>query len=133
VSELEQIVRPSQDGSIRPAPQQAIYGPPVIPDGNVISWGSSGSNIFQVSAHLSQNINNPWPKDTETKRTFDVVRVKNPDDLSQHVDVEAMTAYEARNTIDKSRITLKFAKMDPTEGGVVEIISSDNVRKQPGT
>lgn len=132
MSKLEQIVRPSQDGLIRPSPAAGYQAPPIIPNGNTVTWGSAGNDIFQVSAHVSQSINNPWPKSDETQRKYDVARVKNPDDHDQHVDVEAMTEYQARNKIDKSRITLRYAKMNPTEGNI-EILSSDNVRKQTVT
>jgi hypothetical protein len=56
----------------------------------------------------------PEPK-WETERTYDVVRVYNPDDRSQFVDTEQMTEYQARNKISKERITLKFATNSNTE------------------
>ena len=128
MSELERIVRPSQDGSIRPNPVLGYQSPPVTPEDNTITWGGSGSNIFQASAHLSQSIDPAkWPDSSETSRTFDVVRVKNPDDTTQHVDVEVMTEYQARNKIDKSRITLRYGAQQPNAN--IEILSRNNVRK----
>lgn len=130
MSELEQIVRPSQEGAIRPGPISGYQAPPVVKDATVITWGTSGSNIFQLSAHASQQINNPWPKSDETHRKYDIIKVKNPDDDTQHVFVEAMTEYNARNSIDKSRTTLRYASQ--TSSANVEVISTGNVRRQPG-
>jgi hypothetical protein len=126
-SSLEQIVRPSTAGSIRPGVPLGYQQPPIVKDSNTITWGGSGSNIFTLKAHVQQSINNPWPQD-EIKRTFDVVKVFNPDDHDQHVTVEAMTKYQARNRVDKSRYELNFAKMNPTEGDI-EIVSSGNTRQ----
>ena len=129
MSDIERIIRPAQDGAIRPAAVQGYQAPPATPDDNTITWGSSGSNIFQVSAHVSQTIDNPWPKSDETQRTYDLVRVKNPDDTDQHVDVEVMTEYQARNKIDKSRITLRYGAQEGSAN--VEVLSRKNIRKSP--
>lgn len=127
MSDLEQIVRPAQDGSIRPVYAAQLLKPPVVSSAGTISWGSSGANIFQVSAHVSQNVDPAkWPKSDEIKRTYDLVKVKNPDDKSQHVIVESMTEYQARNAIDKSRITLRYATNTNSEN--VEVLSRGNTR-----
>jgi hypothetical protein len=129
VSELEQIVRPVGAGDIRPLPAQGFQSPPPVPGGNLITWGSSGSSMFQLSAHMSQTLPlATWPKSDEVMRKYDVVKIMNKDDSSQFVQVEAMTQYQARNKEDGSMVTYNFAKMNPTEG-TIEIISSGNVRK----
>lgn len=124
MSNLEQIVRPSQSPDIRPAATLALLVPPKVVNNPTIVWGSAGNSIFDLKAHSQGEYNEP---DTvEEKRTFDVVRIKNPDDPDQHVDVEVMTAYQARNRIDDSRTKFEFEH--PKASDNVEIISRDNTR-----
>jgi hypothetical protein len=127
MSELEQIVRPAQDGSIRPVYLPQLLAAPKVSNPNAVTWGSASASIFQASASISQSVPPAkWPKSDEIKRTYDIVKVMNPDDHSQYVHVEAMTEYQARNAIDKSRVTLKYASQGASEH--VEIVSTGNVR-----
>jgi len=125
VPSLEQIVRPSETTEIRPAYVTYGHGVPVVPDPNEIVWGTSGNDIFQLQANSKSEIK---PGDEEeTQRTFDTVRVKSKDDPDSYVDIEVMTAYQARNTIDKSRTTLRFQQ--PEAGDNTEIIKRGTIRK----
>jgi hypothetical protein len=127
MSELEQIVRPAQDGSIRPIYLPQLLAAPKVQTPNAITWGSSGANIFRASASVSQTVPPAkWPKHSEIKRTYDVVKVMNPDDHSQYVHVEAMTEYQARNKIDGSRVTLQYATNTNSEH--VQVVSTGNTR-----
>lgn len=127
MSDLEQIVRPSLAGAIRPSPPAGYFASPIFSDPNIVTWGTSGATVFELQAHQQATVPPAiWPKSDETKRTYDVVRVKNPDDPTQHVDVEAMTEYIARNRIDKSRTTLRYAPQGASDN--VEVLSKNNVR-----
>ncbi len=129
MSNLEQIVRPSQSPDIRPAPTTALLESPKITANPIVTWGTPGDSIFQLRAHESGETNNETKE--ETKRKFDVVRVKNPDDHDQYVDVEVMTEYQARNKISESRTKLRFGQ--PKSSQHVEVISRDNTRTTNNT
>jgi hypothetical protein len=127
VSDLEQIVRPSQAYSFRPPPNYAARAPVITKGSKVVTWGSSGQNIFQLQASIQQNVPPAtWPKEDEEKRTYDVVRVFNADDPTTFVDTEVMTEYQSRNQLDGSRTTLRFATN--TDTATTQVISRGNVR-----
>lgn len=127
MSNLEQIIRPAAAGAIRPPPPPGYFASPIFSDPNIVTWGSSGGSVFELQAHQQATVPPAkWPKNDEQKRKYDVIRVKNPDDPTQHVDVEAMTEYVARNRIDKSRITLRYAPQGESEN--VEVLSRNNTR-----
>lgn len=131
MTKLEQIVRPYVSGPIRPAAPIGLQNAPKASDMTPHTWGSSGDNIFTLKAQLNQKIPPAkWPDSSEEKRTYDVVRVKNADDPSQFVDTEVMTEYQARNKIDGSRITLRYATNTNTD--TTEVISRGNVRTSSG-
>lgn len=109
---LEHVVRPSQSPQIRPGTPTQLLATPKVPQNNPISWGGSGDSVFDLHAHTQAEI--PQPK-YEEKRTYDVVRVFNPDDKTQHVDTEQMTEYQGRNRLSADRITLRFATNHNTE------------------
>jgi len=124
VADLEQVTRPSQSPSIRPIAAAGMRAPPAPVDPNIHTWGTAGSNVFQLTADLRNSV--PPADMKEESRTYDVVRIKNPDDNQQHIDVEVMTEYKARNSIDKSRTTMRFATT--TADANSEIISRGNTR-----
>lgn len=132
MGKLEQIVRPYVSGQIRPATPVGLQFP-VTSKANVPTvWGAAGQNAFQLTAAINQKVPPAqWPKSDETQRTYDVVRVFNKDDKTQFVDVEAMTEYQARNKIDGSRITLRYATNTNTD--TTQVMSTGNVRKSSGT
>lgn len=128
-SHLEYVVRPSQLTNIRPGTPTQILATPKIIDNEPIVWGGSGNSIFDLNA--SESVDLPQAK-WEEKRTYDVVRVYNPDDRTQFVDTEQMTEYQARNkpsqqsSIAADRIQLKFATNTNTDN--TEVISKGNTR-----
>ena len=127
--QLEQIVRPSTNPSIRPPYPSQITSTAKPASDTPKVWGSSGNSVFDLRAQDESTVKPAtWP---ETQRTYDVVRVKNTDDPDQHVDVEVMTEYQGRNKISQDRITLKFATNTNTDN--TEVLSRGNIRKQPGT
>lgn len=121
---LEFVVRPSQNPNIRPGTPTQIFEPQKTPDNPVNEWGSSGQSVFDLQAHAQQEL--PEPKWEET-RTYDVVKVFNPDDKSQFVETEQMTEYQARNKISPDRFTMKFATNTNTEN--TEVVSRNNIRR----
>lgn len=104
---LEYVVRPSMDKSIRPGTPTQLLETPKVPENEPILWGGSGDSVFDLQAHTQAEI--PMPEFPETKRSYDVVRVYDPDDRTVFVDTEQMTEYQGRNRISGDRITLKFA------------------------
>lgn len=123
---LEYVVRPSQTKGIRPGTRTQLFEPPKVPDNDPITWGSGGDSVFDLQAHAQWEA--PEPK-FEAQRTYDVVRVFNPDDRDQFVDTEQMTEYQARQKIDKSRFTLRFQGNQDTTN--TKVISKNNIRRQP--
>jgi len=124
---LELLVRPNQTADFRPlpgAPRLAQVGDETKNDNVVVSWGGTGDSIFTI-ARPPFGFKVEDDKQ-ETERTYDVVRVKNPDDPDQYVDTEVMTEWKARNKIDSSRTTLRFAS--PTSSQTTEVISRGNKR-----
>lgn len=121
---LEYVVRPSQSPQIRPGHPTQLFATVVAPQNEPILWGSAGKSIFDLRA--STSIELPQPQ-FEAQRTYDVVRVYNPDDHTQSVDTEQMTEYQARNKMSADRFTMKFATNTNTPD--TEVISTGNVRK----
>lgn len=120
---LEHVVRPSQAPQIRPGTPVQIFATPKVPENNPIAWGGAGDSVFDAHAHAQQEL--PQPK-FEESRTYDVVRVYNPDDRTQFVDTEQMTEYQGRNKLSNDRVTFRFATNHNTEN--TEVISKGNRR-----
>lgn len=110
---LEFVVRPSQAPAIRPGVPTQIFQTPKVPNNPPKVWGNAGESVFELNAHAQQEL--PMPEFPETKRSYDVVRVYNPDDEEQFVDTEQMSEYQGRNKISGERIVLRFAKAQNTE------------------
>lgn len=126
MSDLEQIVRPSETGNVRPVNIIAgLRKAPAVVDPNEVVWGSAGNDVFQLQAHLQQEVNNR--DEDEIQRKYDTVRIKSKDDPNTYVDVEVMTAYQSRNRIDKSRTELRFTP--PEADANSEIIKRNQTRK----
>lgn len=120
---IESLSRPFVNELFRPAGKTTKKE--TIEGGDVeFSFGSAGSNVFELRANSKGEVDNNDHQ--ETKRTFDVVRVKNPDDNAQHVDVEVMTEYQAKNRIDESRIKVRFTPQAAAEN--IEILRRDQTR-----
>lgn len=124
MSNLEQIVRPAQTKNIRPLAISISRVPSADPTAAVLTWGEAGNSIFTLQANVKQTVKND--RNTETKRTFDVVRITNPDDETQFIDTEVMTSYQARNTISRDRIELRFAKPEASDN--IQILKRNQTR-----
>jgi hypothetical protein len=121
---LEYVTRPSESPNIRPGHPTQILAAQKIVANNPITWGSPGNSVFDLRASSQATV--PLPK-FESQRTYDVVRVFNPDDKTQFVDTEQMTEYQGRNKIADDRISLQFATNTNTDN--TQVISKGNVRK----
>jgi hypothetical protein len=123
---LEYVVRPSQSPQIRPGTPTQIFATPKIPENNPNTWGSAGNSVFALQASAQQELPQPY---VEVERTYDVVRVYNPDDRTQFVDTEQMTGYKGKDAISNDRIQLRFnGNADTTN---TEVISRGNKRTNP--
>jgi hypothetical protein len=125
---FEKQVRPVETIKLRPDyPDQLSKAPPPEKT-NVVVWGSAGQSVFQLRASSQSKIDNKWP---ESKRTYDVVRVYNPDDRDQFIDTEVMTAFEGRNKISQDRIQIRFGVTQNTKNS--EVVQKGLTRTQPST
>lgn len=122
---LEQVVRPSQSPQIRPGTATQLLETPKVPENEPQVWGSSGTSVFDLQASAQQEL--PEPK-FEAQRTYDVVKVYDPNDRDTFLETEQMTEYQGRNKISADRFVLRFAKPENTEN--TEVTSRNNVRKQ---
>lgn len=123
---LEKLIRPAQTGDIRPTYFAVPRGTVKNPDENTITWGGSGDNVFQLRAHVKQDVKNDLKGD-ETQRKYDTLEISNPDDPDQKIEVEALTEYQARNRIDKSRIILRYSEQQPAAN--IKVLKRGQIRK----
>lgn len=124
MSNIENLSRPfNLLERLRPA-GKTTKPEPKDADDVLLSFGSPGDNVFQISASNQQDINNDDKQ--EVRRTYDVVKVKNTEDPDQFVQVEVMTEYQARNRIDEKRTKVRFSKQEATAN--IDIVSRNKVR-----
>lgn len=90
-------------------------------------WGKPGSDPFQISATKSFDTT----EEKEIERTFDVVRVKDPDNEDNHVDMEVLTNLKTKNAVDGSRTSISMDRVKPSES--VEILQRDQKRTSGDT
>jgi hypothetical protein len=122
---IERIIRPAQTAGIRPTNFAVARASPAANEAAIITWGGAGATVFELKASIQISVK-PIQA-SEVSRTYDVIKVKNPDDDTQLIQTEVMTAYQAKNQIDGSRIQLFY---DPQKASKdVEVVSKGNVRK----
>lgn len=93
---LEHVVRPNVAADIRPSSPVIAPPAPDVSD-NILEWGGPGNSIFTYLSEAGfelETVN----QQTETKRTYDTIRIKNKDDEQQYVDVAAPTKSLVRST-----------------------------------
>lgn len=125
MSDLEYVARPSVAGMLGVRPRGPTTDREPIVDGSVmIKFGSAGPNVFVANGQfkIAENTGD----DREIRRKYDVVRVKNPTDNEQYVDVEVMTEYQARNRISEKRTKIRFFDVEPAEN--IEILRRNQTR-----
>jgi hypothetical protein len=109
--------------AIRPDFNALAYQPQGVDSETTVVWGKPGASPFQIQANVALEVDETR---TETSRTFDVVRVKDPDNADNHVDMEVMTSYTSRKKNGGGRVTIDLARVQPSES--VEILERDQTR-----
>jgi len=115
-----------------PRPQKASAKPPEPPkltlkggSAKVVTETKAGSTTVQWTYNDK--------KHSEVKRTFDVVRVKNPSDPSQYVDVEQMTKidYALKGIPERERNakSIELAKQPTADN--IEVMQRNITRSAP--
>lgn len=133
MSDYNGAIRPFVAPNVRPATLQTSVKPEPHSDA-VLKFGKAGNSIFAQNAPGPfWSTKTPDPESTETKRTYDVVRVSNVDDPDTYIDTEVMTGWEARTAIDPTRIQidpsrLKFVFEKTKEADNVKILESGKTR-----
>lgn len=122
---LEHVVRPVVVDTLRPPSQSGLRTPNSDVEDAVLEWGRSGDSIFTISASAHQEAQNP--DHAEVARKVDVVRVKNPDDETQHIDVEVMREYQGINRATGERFNLAFDNVPISPS--IEVIQSNVFRE----
>jgi hypothetical protein len=123
---LEIVVRPSQTPDVRPFPSAG--GPPVPQaDEQFIEIGGGEVSVTRLSYSFSSSTSRSR-KTREIDREVDVLRIKNPDDEEQFVDVEVARKV---NMVDQQ--TGEKVLLDMPEGPIpdnVEVLSRGE-RREP--
>lgn len=128
--DLENVIRPFLPPSIgggtpqKPKEKEREEGVLVISGSNVKVLTITNSHQAEATAVYARN------KHNETKRTYDTVRIKNPDDPSQHVDAEVMTKQEiSRHKSNKLLYDVNHTKQQNSAN--IEVIKRGSVRSNP--
>lgn len=104
---MSSLAGPSAKLSIHPDFNPNKYKAFLIPSTeNTIVWGRAGASPFEEVYSVAFEVE----EQREIQRTFDVVRVKDPDNEDNHVDVEVMTQWVSRSSINGQRVTLNLAR-----------------------
>lgn len=122
---LEIVVRPVVLPNIRPRPPQI----PVVVDEDEEPSEIVGNSGRAISLSHGRRWSFTRPHQTETRRTFDLMRVKNPEDSDQYVDVEVTTRLYTR---DQRNERGKLRLRPPDETANIEAISRNNSRTNSG-
>ncbi len=130
--------------SFNEAPKRKLAIPPPAaseqPDDGLMRIRGSGSQVINSSHSRSASFSRQVAK--ETKRTYDEVRIKNPDDNSQYVDVQRpfktnMQTPNTRGVFDPWQVqfwaptytTIVYAKQPEQDN--VEVIQENIKIKNP--
>jgi hypothetical protein len=130
-------------GQLETPKLKGIIPPPAVteqPDDGLMRIKGSGAAVINLNHSESYNYSRSVVK--ETKRTYDEVRIKNPDDPEQHVDVqrprkintqsnEATTGAPRKNTgaTGPANVTTIYAKQAPQDN--VEVLRENVEEKNP--
>jgi hypothetical protein len=109
---IEKIVRPFQSGDVFNA---RVLLPPVPPtgfsrsqDACLLTWSGKNPGTFvTVEAEEVTGFKAEWKED-KSQRITEKVRVENPDDAQQYVEVERMKQAVFKNTGTSKSMILKF-------------------------
>lgn len=116
---LETVIRPVTSRDFRPTAK-----PLVAPsDDNPITI--DGGTAQLIALNHSANYSWSHQSETEVERTYDVMRIHNPDDEDQFVDDEVITKIKLRGADGSIR---KVRYNDPPAQDNIELLSEDNKR-----
>lgn len=114
---LERLVRPFQTGNIRPG--TIATGNPQLPgDAIVLEFGREGSTQTFTSSISSQSSSYSEVEHWEVERTVQEVRIENPDDSTQHVDVDVVLNSKTADK-DGDKYTETNNKLAPLPAGSI--------------
>lgn len=110
---LEKIVRPFQRSDVfnaRIAPPTQPPRPEPDPPITIQIVGSNNGQYVEEPAPYVMNLNVEWQEDKSRRRTSEV-RVENPDDPTQHVDVERIdqTVFKNDKTGEELKLNLDWS------------------------
>lgn len=116
---LETVIRPIASRDFRPTAKPLVEPS----DDNPITIDGGTAQLI----NLNHSANYSWShiSEREVERTYDVMRIKNPEDASQYIDDEVITKIKLRG-IDGTTRKVRYA--DPPEADNIEILSEDNER-----
>jgi hypothetical protein len=106
---LERVVRPFQRNDVFTARVLAPVQPAVPPntDNTTITWdGSSDASVDPAPPTYTWEFHAEWDEDKDQRKT-DTVRIRNPDDQEQYIDVERITQMVFKNPVNKQEIKVK--------------------------
>jgi hypothetical protein len=125
VNTLGPLIYPDLSKSqIRPDDVTSRFQQTTADTETTVVWGKPGASPFQLNANVNVKVKDD--DNIEMKRTYDTVRVKDPDNADNHVDMEVVTAYQLKNKIDGKRINITMDRVRPSD--TVEILQQDQTR-----
>lgn len=110
-AQFEQIVRPFQTQDVTPPKRILDAAQPPAPDTLVTFGKESSGKTFLSKMFLFVDFNLTGDQThVEVSRTEQTIRVKNPDDPEQHVDVARIRSMNTRGENDPTdRMSFKFS------------------------
>ena len=118
---FEAVVRPSVFPDVRPRPAQQ---PPALQaEDRIFEVDSGNGKVLQLTHSLSSSFSRSTV--TELERTFDEVRLTNPDGGGEHIDAEIAHKFKMR---DQNGDTARRTYRRPAASPTVQILSTDNKR-----
>jgi hypothetical protein len=107
----------------RPDANTAAYAPPQADSDTTVVWGKAGASPFQLQANVALEV---IEERTEVQRTYDVVRVTDPNNEDNHIDMEVMTSYTSVDKNGGSRLKINLDRA--TESENVKVMERDRTR-----
>lgn len=125
---VENVVRWAGIPQSRPVPRAATVNPVSAEDTDRSFFTITGTAGKVIELKHSKSANMSRHISQELERTFDTMRVKNPDDHDQHVDVEVMTRLKS---INWAGVTEVQRLQKPQETDDIEKIDEGRKRADP--
>jgi len=127
MTSIDRAVRPSIPVSVHPTSLRLTAQAPAASE-VVLEWGGPGASVFTIKLDAYSELQT-IERQTEVQRTADIVRVKNPDDPNQYVDVESVTKVLVQSE-KGSKYEIDYQRIQSAQD--TEIIKRDQVFKRSG-